>query len=138
MATVYDVAADELIAKTAKDLKENVKIQMPEWAKFVKTGAQAERKPHSPDWWWFRSASVLRRVYMEGPVGVERLRTYYGGKKNRGLRPNKFVKASGKVLREVMKLLDEKGLTESSKAGRKITAKGQAYLDKIASQISKA
>lgn len=137
MATVYDVEAEKLIGEVAKDLKENVKIPMPEWAKFVKTGAQAERQPDNPDWWWIRSASVLRRIYIEGPVGVERLRTYYGGKRNRGLRPHKFVRASGKVIRETLKSLDEKGFTESQKSGRKITSKGQAYLDKISSKLTK-
>jgi small subunit ribosomal protein S19e len=137
MATVYDVSAEKLINATAKDLKENIKIEMPQWAKFVKTGAQAERKPESPDWWYMRSASLLRRIYMEGPVGVERLRTYYGARKNRGLRPHKFVRASGKVIREALKSLDEKGLTESGKSGRKITPQGRSYLDKISTAISK-
>lgn len=138
MATVYDVAADELIAETAKDLKDGVKIEMPEWAVFVKTGAHTERKPDNPDWWYVRSASVLRRIYIEGPVGVERLRTYYGGSKNRGRKPEKFYKASGKVIRTILKTLDEKEMTKTTKSGRVITPKGQSYLDKLSSQISKA
>jgi small subunit ribosomal protein S19e len=136
MATVYDVPADKLIKETAQDLKENVKLERPEWALIVKTGTNKERKPSNIDWWWVRAASILRRVYMEGPVGVQRLRTAYGGTKNRGHKPNKFFKASGKVIRAILKELDGAELTASSKMGRKITDKGRSYMDKIASKIS--
>ena len=136
MTTAYDVPTDRLIKETAKDLKDNLKIEHPEWALIVKTGTHKERKPSDPDWWWMRSASVLRRIYLEGPVGVQRLRTFYGGKKNMGHRPEEFRKASGKVIRTILKELDAKGLTESSRGGRKITKKGQSYVDKIASKIA--
>jgi len=138
MATVYDVPANKLIEETAKDLKENVKLERPEWTLIVKTGTHKERKPSNIDWWWVRAASILRRVYIEGPVGVQRLRTAYGGTKNRGHKPNKFFKASGKVLRAIMKELDGVELTQSSKSGRKITDKGRSYMDKIASKIAVA
>jgi len=136
MATVYDVPTDALIKETAQDLKDNVKIERPEWALIVKTGVSRERKPQDQNWWWVRAASILRRIYIEGPVGVQRLRTYYGGKKNCGHKPNEFRRASGKVIRTLLKELDTKGLTESSRDGRKLTKKGQSYLDKIASTIS--
>lgn len=136
MATAYDVPTEALIKETAQDLKENLKIERPEWALIVKTGVSRERKPQDPDWWWIRSASILRRIYVEGPVGVQRLRTFYGGKKNRGHKPNEFRRASGKVIRTLLKELDAKGLTESSRDGRKLTKKGQSYIDKIASKIA--
>jgi small subunit ribosomal protein S19e len=136
MATVYDVAADKLINAAADDLKNNVKLEKPEWASFVKTGAHKERKPEDPDWWHTRAASLLRRIYVEGPVGVERLRTFYGGRKNRGAKPEKFRKASGKVIRSILKQLDEAQLTLKDKSGRRISPKGQSYLDKISSKIA--
>lgn len=136
MATVYDIPSDKLIQQTAQDLKTNVKLEQPEWALYVKTGASREKKPDDPDWWWMRAASILRRVYMEGPVGVQRLRTYYGGKKNRGRRPEEFRRASGKIIRTILKELDDAGLTQAGKGGRKITPKGQSYLDKISSKLA--
>jgi len=42
----------------------------------------------------------LRKVYMDGPVGVNSLKTYYGGKKDRGTSPEKFRQGSGAVLEE--------------------------------------
>jgi len=74
MATVYDVPADKLIEKVARDLKESVKFERPEWALFVKTGSHKERQPDDENWWWIRAASVLRKIYLNGPIGVERLR----------------------------------------------------------------
>jgi len=137
MATVYDVPADKLIRETAQDLKENAKLEMPEWAVFVKTGTHKERRPQDGGWWWMRCASVLRRIYLEGPVGVQRLRTFYGGRKNRGHKPEEFRRAGGKIIRTVLRELDAAGFTKSGKSGRIITPKGQSYLDALSSKISR-
>ena len=136
MATVYDVPADGLIKAAAEDLMVNVKLGRPEWALYVKTGVSKERKPVDSNWWWTRAASVLRRIYVDGPVGVQRLRTFYGGRKHRGRKPEEFRRASGKVIRTILKELDGAGFTETAKGGRKITPKGQSYLDKISSKIA--
>ncbi len=135
MTNIYDVQATDLIEKTAIDLKENVKLERPEWVNHVKTGAHKERRPDDLDWWWTRAASVLRKISIEGPVGVQRLRTVYGGKKNRGRRPEEFRRASGKVIRTILKSFDELEYTIKVKGGRQITAKGQSYLDKISTSI---
>ena len=80
MVTVYDIPADDLIRKLAEYLKENVsETTPPTWAAFVKTGAHVERTPSDPDWWYVRCASILRKTYKEGPIGVSRLRKHYGG-----------------------------------------------------------
>ena len=69
MTTVYDVPADELIKLTAEKLKE-MGLQPPEFTKFVKTGVHKEKPPEDEDWWYIRCASVLRRIYIDGPVGI--------------------------------------------------------------------
>ena len=137
MATVYDVPADALIERVAKRLEEISEIKMPEWAKFVKTGAHKERIPEQRNWWYIRAASILRRVYIDGPVGVARLRTYYGGRKNRGVKPEHHVDASGKIIRTILQQLERAGLVEKDgQNGRKISKKGQSLLDKEASAIN--
>ena len=137
MTTVYEIPPDKMIEIVADDLKNNVKLKMPEWAKFVKTGAHRERMPQNDDWWWIRSASILRKIYINGPVGVQRLRTAYGGKKNRGVKPEKFYRAGGKIIRSILQEFDRIGFTEKVNNGRKITPKGQSYLDKLATEISR-
>ena len=134
MTTVYDVPPSKLIEKVAKKLKE-MDIDKPEWVDFVKTGAHKERRPHDPDWWYIRCASILRKIYINGPVGVERLRTAYGGRKNRGHKPERFVKASGNIIRKALQALEKLDLVTKTKEGRVITPKGQSLLDNTAKEV---
>ena len=60
MVTVYDVPAEKLILKVAEKLKQNSAIVPPEWAEFVKTGVHTEKAPSQEDWWFTRSASIMR------------------------------------------------------------------------------
>jgi len=97
MATVYEVNTGDLISAAAKDLKENIKFNKPQWADYVKTGAHTERMPEDPDWWYYRAASVLRKVYINGPVGVQSLRVAYGTAKSRGVNPTGSAKQAEKM-----------------------------------------
>jgi small subunit ribosomal protein S19e len=137
MTTVYDVPADRLIAKAAMELKEKAEITAPEWAPFVKTGTHREMPPEDPEWWYTRAAAVLRRVYVDGPVGVERMRSVYGGKKNRGSKPGKSVKGSGSILRKSLQQLESAGFVAKQKNGRVITPAGASFLDGVAYTVSK-
>ncbi|OQA56818.1 MAG: 30S ribosomal protein S19e [Euryarchaeota archaeon ADurb.Bin294] len=137
MTTVYDVPADKLIAKAAMELKEKAEITAPEWAPFVKTGTHREMPPEDPEWWYTRAAAVLRRVYVDGPVGVERMRSVYGGKKDRGSKPGKSVKGSGSILRKSLQQLEAAGFVAKQKNGRVITPAGASFLDGIAYTVSK-
>ncbi|MFH1631262.1 MAG: 30S ribosomal protein S19e [Candidatus Aenigmatarchaeota archaeon] len=133
MVSARDVSISELIIKAAGELEN--KITMPDWAKFVKTGVNRERPPEQKNWWYLRSAAVLRKVYMEGPVGVSRLRTFYGGLHRRGHKPAHYAKGSGKVIRVVLQDLERAGLLEKvnkPKKGRVVTREGQKFLDKVA------
>ena len=140
MATMYDVDPQELVDKTAEELKKIPEIKAPEWATFVKTGMHKERPPMSNDWWYTRSASVLRTIYRLGPVGVSKLRAKYGGKKNRGHKKEHFYKGSGSVLRKSLQQLEKAGFVKFAERGihkgRIITPKGKSFLDKIATQIN--
>ncbi len=135
MTTVYDVPADKLISRVAAELKEKPEITAPEWAAFAKTGAHKGMPPEDPDWWYTRAAAVLRRVYVDGPVGVERMRSVYGGSKNRGSKPNKTVKGSGSVLRKAVQQLEAAGFVTQQKAGRVVTPAGASFLDGVAYRI---
>jgi small subunit ribosomal protein S19e len=132
MTTVYDVPADLLIRKVAEALKARQEVKPPAWAAFAKTGVHKEMPPEDPDWWYMRSAAVLRRVYVDGPLGVQRMRSFYGGAKNRGSRPNAFRKGSGSILRKALQQLEKCGFIAHDKTGRKISPAGQAFLDAMA------
>ncbi len=138
---VFDVPTQFLLEAVAKDLKEKKTVHEPAFAPFVKTGAQAERAPQDPDWYYMRCASVMYRVLKDGPVGTESLRSYYGGRKNRGAKPHKHYKAGGKIIRLALQQLEKSGLLKKGeKGGRTITPAGQKYLNamsKIALETSK-
>src|SRR5437016_4496769 len=69
MPTAFEVPANELINRLAKHLKENVsEISPPSWSEYAKTGAHKERPPQDPDWWYARCASLLRKLYVNGPA----------------------------------------------------------------------
>lgn len=131
MTTVYDLPADVLITKVAEELRAMETVEAPDWAAFAKTGVHKQAPPHDEDWWYTRAAAVLRRIYVDGPIGVERLRSFYGGKQNRGSNPDKFRKGSGSVIRKVVQQLEGEGLVENGTKGRCITPKGRAFLDGV-------
>jgi len=138
MVTAVQVPADKLIAEVAKYLKERVpEVKPPEWATYVKTGVHKERVPEDPDWWYYRCASILRKLYVRGtPVGIERLRTAYGGRKNYGVSPEHFVKGSGSVVRKALQQLEKAELVVKVKGkGRTLSPKGRSLLDKMANKI---
>ncbi|MGZ7135386.1 MAG: 30S ribosomal protein S19e [Methanobacterium sp.] len=137
MTTVYDVPADLLINNIAKELNKNKKITPPEWVNYVKTGVHKERRPENSDWWYTRCASILRRIYVDGPVGLNSLRSYYGGKKDNGSSPEKFAKGSGSIIRTAIHQLEDVGYIARIKEGRIITPEGKSFLDNASNVVKK-
>ena len=139
MTTAYDVPADILITKLSSYIKENHKeITPPEWAAHVKTGSHVKRVPQVPDWWFVRTASLLRKLYLDSPVGVQRLRKEYGGRKRRGNSPAHHGIAGGSIIRTSLQQLEKAGLVnKAEKRGRSLSAKGRSLLDAMSTQIKK-
>ena len=136
MAKVYDVPADELISKLTEALKSE-EIDIPTWAVFVKTGAHAAKPPQKPDWWYTRCASILRKIYLHGPLSVNDLRTMYGdGKRNMYYGARHHKDASGAIIRNAIHGLEKLGYLEKvEKKGSVLTRQGMQKLDKISTEI---
>lgn len=130
MVSARSADQSKLVASMSAQLKDS--ITMPDWARFVKTGVGRERPPEQPGWYYLRSASVLRKIYTDGPVGVQKLRSYYGGLHRRGHKPAHFAKGGGKLLRTILQQLEAAGYVKKEKKGRSITAKGQKFVDAAA------
>ncbi len=136
MTTFYDVPADALIEAVAEKLD----IEAPEWAAYAKSGVSSELPPETEDFWQRRGASLLRRVAMDGPVGIERLRTQYGGSKQGStryrVRPDMKADASGNIIRTILQQLESEGLVEIAEGeGRRISGEGRSLLDETASDV---
>lgn len=136
--TVHEIHSGKFIAHLAEKLKEMNEFQMPAWASFIKTGSSKMRPPEREDWWYIRAASILRTVYVKGIIGVERLRTKYGSRKKRGMKPEKFHKGSGKIIRVILQQATKAGLIEHIKekrTGRRLTKKGKEFLENLAAEL---
>lgn len=127
---IQDVPAEYLIEEvTGKLAGETTK---PIWADYVKTGVHSERAPQRTDWFFVRMASILYRAYRWGTIGTEALRTYYGGRRNRGVKREHQYKASGKVIRSCVQTLEKLGYLEKAKPkGRKLSVKGFRLLNEM-------
>lgn len=139
--SIANVSKTEVIEKLALELKKVADIKPPQWSQFVKTGSQAERPPVNPDWWYVRTASILLKLNNLGPVGVSKLRIKYGGRKNRGMAPERFRKSSGKIIRIILQQLEKAGFAKQAvkglHKGRIITPKGIAFAEKVSYALMK-
>ncbi len=134
MANVFDVKGSDLVKAAAEKLKGSMK--KPDYINYVKSGANKERVPHDPDFWFVRSASILRQVYINGPIGVSKLRTRYGSRKEHDVHRHHHVRAGGSIISDIFSQLEAASLIKKTKKGRVITPQGKSFLDKLSKEIS--
>ncbi|MEM0143257.1 MAG: 40S ribosomal protein S19 [Candidatus Micrarchaeaceae archaeon] len=134
MANIREVEASAFISKVAEKLKGIIK-EPPEYIHYVKSGANKERVPADPDFWYIRSASLLRQVYLNGPIGIARLRVRYGSRKEHVIHRKHHVNAGGSIIQDSLKALEKADFIKVTKAGRQITQKGQSFVDKISNDL---
>jgi small subunit ribosomal protein S19e len=118
----------------AKALKESGDFEVPEFVFLVKTSAHKKRPTTDEEFYFKRAASILRQIYIHGTVGTGKLRNRYGGTKNRGGKPDRFMKAGGKIIRTILQQAEKAGLlkkSEDKKKGRQITTEGKKLLEGI-------
>lgn len=134
MTDVRTIEAGKYNKILAEALKQMPEFKKPEWVDFVKTSTHKMRPTVEEDFWHKRAASILRQIYIHGIVGVGRLRTRYGGRKDMGMAPPRFAKGGGKIIRKILQQSEAAGLLEKSKskkAGRQLTIKGRQFLESL-------
>ena len=134
MTTGFVIPAPILIEKVASELKAKG-LTMPDEFKYVKTSHAKENMPENPDWFFIRAGSIVRKMYFKGVTGVEELRKMYSSPKNKGSRPQKSTKASGKITRNILQQLEKEGLVMKVDGGRKLSPQGISFVDKIANDL---
>jgi len=146
MPTAYDVPANLLIMRIAEELKKEVEIKPPEWSVYTKTGVHKESAPIQEDWWYIRAASMLRKIYMYGPIGVSKLRIAYGGRNRRGVKPEHFARGNGTIARKILQQLEKTDYIQKKEGhgskgrvitGRVVTPKGHSFIDKLSAEIKR-
>ncbi len=139
MTTAYDVPAKALIDKVAAELVKDDTFAIPEQNIFSKTGVDRENAPANRNWWQVRCASIFRKIYMNNGIGIEKLRAYYGGKRDRGSKPYKARAGSGSITRRAVQQLEKAGYITSIKGkGRVVTGKGKSFMDNLSKDILKS
>ena len=138
---LYEVNANELVSRVAQELKKESIVKPADWAPFAKTGISRERAPVQADWWYVRSASILRKVALLGPIGTSKLQRKYGGRKNMGMAPDRFFPAAGNHIRKILQQLEKAGFTKQgvkgAHKGRILTPKGMQFIERVAAEILK-
>ena len=135
MVSAHDVPSGKLIAALAEQMKTVPGVEQPDWAKLVKTGSHAERPPNDSQWWFTRAASLMRKLYLHGPVGLGDLERAYGGTKALHYYPKHHRDAGGSNIRKILKQLEQAELVSKTPKGRILTSKGRAMLDKTSKEL---
>lgn len=135
MVTPYEVPADLLIKRLADHLKKESKIAPPIWSRYAKTGAHRIKPPHERDWWYFRCASLFRKLYVRGPLSVKRLESEYGGSRKSGVKPSHHIDTGSSAIRVPLKQLEDCGYVRKTPKGRILTPKGKALLEQMSQSI---
>jgi len=140
MTTLYDVPAEDLIEAVAERLADDGDVEAPDWIEFTTTGVDRELPPEQDDFWSRRAASLLRKVAVDGPVGVGSLATAYGNTKGGSnryqVRPPSQSDGSRKIIRTALQQLEDADYLETEgNDGRVVTAEGRQLLDSVADDV---
>lgn len=137
-ALIHEVEAEKFIVSLADKLKTIPEFEQPKWAYFVKTSAAKERPPQE-EWWHIRAASILRKIYLKGVIGVERLKGQYSSKKDRGAKPERVYKTSGKIIRTILQQAEKAGFIEKrdkdDNPGRQLSKKGLEIMNQVIQEV---
>ncbi|GIQ80557.1 ribosomal protein S19e [Kipferlia bialata] len=133
--TLKNVNQDHFVKMFAAYLKRQNELAIPDWVDAVKTSATKQLSPQNDDWYYIRAASVLRRLYVRGCVGIGGFRTVYGGCNNTSVAPRHFKRASGNNIRTILQSFEKMGMVKCSPKGRVLTPLGQKTVDRFCQQL---
>jgi len=121
--TLRDIPSSIFISTYGNYLKNSGQVQVPSWVDLTKSGSHKMFSPSNPDWIFFRLASLVRKIYINGGQGVGSLRKIYGGKKKRGSKPAKKKSSGGKIIRLALKELERLKIIEKNLIGKRYISK---------------
>ena len=138
--SIYGGQPEKLIEGIAEKLKEFPEISPPQGSEFWKTAFFKELAPiDSENFWYIRCASLLRKIKKYGPIGVSKLRKFYGGRNRKGKGLHHSAKGSGKIIRVALQQLEKANLIKmNEKQGRVLTSEGTSLLERTASGIMRS
>ncbi|MBA7539366.1 hypothetical protein ES705_31645 [subsurface metagenome] len=138
--SIYVVQPEKLVEAIAEKLKEFPEISPPKGSEFWKTAFFKELAPSdSENFWYIRCASLLRKVKKFGPIGVSKLRKFYGGRNRKGKGLHHSARGSGKIIRVALQQLEKANLIKmKEKKGRVLSSEGTSLLERTAYVIMRS
>jgi small subunit ribosomal protein S19e len=137
MTNVKEVPPEILLKKVAEKLKEDKRIEVPEWVHYLKAGVHKENSWDTEDWYHVRLASTLRKLSIKGPIGISKLSADYGGRVDMGSRSYHPRKGSRFIVRTMFQTLENLGYAKKDAKGRSISPQGVSLLDKATKEVLK-
>ncbi len=135
-ATIRDVAANKWIRAMAQHLKQEGKLFVPNCTEIVKQSHGNDRAPQNPDWFYYRCAAVLRRIYVRPGTGYGGLSKAFAIKKNNGSNREHTVRAARGMLHWACRSLEGlKLIAKGKSSGRVITKEGKKRADTVAFNV---
>ncbi len=89
------------------------------------------------NWWYTRCASLVRKVYLHGPIGISDLKSYYGGRKRIGYNLDHHKDAGGAIIRNALQQLEASGYVEKRARANRYQTKACKRVDRLATEIFK-
>lgn len=138
--SIYVIQPEKLVEAIAEKLKEYPEISPPKGSEFWKTAFFKELAPSdSENFWYIRCASLLRKVKKFGPIGVSKLRKFYGGRNRKGKGLHHSARGSGKIVRVALQQLEKANLIKmKEKQGRVLSSEGTSLLERTAYVIMRS
>ncbi|ORD97010.1 RS19 [Hepatospora eriocheir] len=126
---VYRVDTEKLLEQIKNLLKEDSNIELPKNIQFLKSGHGKQYVPDDKDAFFVRMASIVRQAICKKRVSLTGLAYRYGNRKNRGVRPTKFAKASTFLLEAAIKNLEKIGWFDFKQKETILTEKAKKIIE---------
>ena len=94
MEQAYRVKAAPLMEAIKETLKTKNEIKLPENHDLIKTSHGKQYSPEDSNWFYIRMASIVRTAMCKGTISLKSLSRKHSCRKNGGVRPTRYAKAS--------------------------------------------
>ena len=136
MDSVFRVQPAPLLRAIADTLKKNQQIALPKDVDLIKTGSSRENAPSDRDWFYMRMAAIIRQAMCKGRVSLKGLAYRFGARKNRGVRPSKFARASTFVIGSAIEQLEKIGWINFKNSGSILTDSAREVLGELIEKVN--
>lgn len=136
MDSVYRVKATPLIEAITETLKAKSDIVLPENHDLIKTSHGKQYSPENQNWFYIRMASIVRTAMCKGSVSLKTLARKHACRKNAGVRPSRYAKASDFVNESAVQQLIKIGWFDFKSKKDILTAPAKEVLGEIIEKIT--